>query len=267
MNTPPTTRLKPDYGIDAPGLVRAFFGAGAVGLALAVATAFVPWPGPPWGFVITGAFAAVAVYATGMGLLMVYWSRIVKVRGRERLLDLVNWRGDEAVLDVGCGRGLMLVGVAHRVPNGGAVGVDVWSARDQNDNRPEAAVENARREGVADRVTVATADARALPCKDESFDAVVSHWVIHNIEPAADRERAIREMVRVLKPGGVLLVADIHHLAEYRALLTALGLTDLRCVGAGWLGRTAAVLSMNSFHPRALVARKSATVASDAARP
>lgn len=166
------------------------------------------------------------------------------------------WRGDERVLDVGCGRGLMLVGAAGRLTTGTAVGVDLWRAEDQADNTPEAALENARREGVADRVRVETGDARALPFADASFDAVPSHWVVHNLPSADDRARALDEMLRVLQPGGVLVLADIAHLAESYAHLTARGTTDVRVLDGGWEARILGVLSGGSYRPQALLARR-----------
>src|SRR5439155_9251689 len=86
---------------------------------------------------------------------MLWYSKAGKLRGRERLLDLVPWRGDETVLDVGCGRGLLLVGAARRLTTGRAVGVDLWRGVDLSGNRPEAPLENARLEGVEGRVDVA----------------------------------------------------------------------------------------------------------------
>jgi trans-aconitate methyltransferase len=59
-----------------------------------------------------------------MGCFMVYDSKVGKIRERDRLLDLVPWRGTEAVLDLGCGRGLMLIGAARRLTTGRATGLD-----------------------------------------------------------------------------------------------------------------------------------------------
>src|SRR5205823_1073831 len=114
----------------------------------------------------------------------------------------IRWRGDERVLDVGCGHGLMLLGAAKRLTSGRATGIDIWSREDQKANSAEATLENARREGVADRVELLTADAREIPFPDGSFDVVISSFAIHNIYDRAQRGRAIREIARVLKPGG-----------------------------------------------------------------
>src|SRR3954468_16529954 len=74
-------------------------------------------------------FAGLACGVTG--LWMLWYSAAGKVRSRERRLDMIRWRGDERVLDVGCGRGLFLIGAAKRLKNGGrAIGIDLWRAGD-----------------------------------------------------------------------------------------------------------------------------------------
>jgi SAM-dependent methyltransferase len=100
---------------------------------------------------------------------------------------------------------------------------------------PEALEANARLEGVADRIRIDTGDARQLPYPNASFDVVLSHWVIHNLPEEADRRKALDEMLRVLRPRGVLVLADIANSREYRTYLTSKGVTDMRTV-SGWRG-------------------------------
>src|SRR5262249_61256291 len=110
--------------------------------------------------------------------------------------------GDERLLDVGCGGGAVLRMAAGRLPGGRAVGVDVWSARDQSGNAEQVTRRNADLEGVADRVELHTADMRQLPFEDGSFDVVVSSLAIHNLSGAGERAKALREAARGPRQGG-----------------------------------------------------------------
>ncbi len=255
----------PDYGLDAPGVVRNLLVCGAVGLLLFSGRALGFWSGlvelgPVAGVTIRLPLDQMGLWAGGscfaMGLWMIWTSKVGKVRERERLLDRLAWTGGERVLDVGCGRGLMLVGAAKRLTSGRATGVDIWQAEDLSGNRPEATLENARREGVADRVEVKTADMRELPFPDASLDVVVSSAAIHNLYAAGDRAKAIREIARVLKPGGQALLDDIRHGAEYAAALREAGCRDVRRVGSPAAALLLGLLTMGSLRPDTVVARK-----------
>jgi SAM-dependent methyltransferase len=218
-----------DYGLDAPRVVAGNAVGGALGLAAAwIVPARLRGRSPR-------AALALAIWAGGWGTvalaqagLMLRSSRSGKLRERDRLLDGIPWRGDDVVLDVGCGRGLLLIGAAHRVPAGWAIGLDLWRNQDQAGNDPAATYANARAEGVADRVTLRDGDARALPFDDASFDVVLSSLALHNVTPADDRATAVREIARVLKPGGHVAILDFRSTAEYASVLADAGLTDVR---------------------------------------
>ncbi len=164
----------------------------------------------------------------GTAAVMVWGSRVGKLRLRDRLLGGLAWRGDEAVLDVGCGRGLLLIGAAKRIPRGRAVGIDLWQTEDQSGNSPEATGANARAERVSDRIALETGDARRLPFGDATFDAVVSSWALHNIYDREGRRQALIEIVRVLKPGGNAAILDIRHTTEYAEVFCQCGLSVRR---------------------------------------
>jgi ubiquinone/menaquinone biosynthesis C-methylase UbiE len=150
------------------------------------------------------------------------------------LLDQLHLRGDERILDLGCGRGAVLLMAAQHLTTGRAVGVDLWRSVDQSGNSLEATRRNATAEGVADRVEMQTGDMTALPFEDNGFDVVVSSLAIHNISGSAGREKAINEAVRVLRPGGRLIIADIKATGQYYAQLAKLGMSDLARRRLGW---------------------------------
>ena len=189
----------------------------------------------PAGRPITSIFASIGITFLAVGAIMVWSSRVGKLHMRDRVLDSLPWRGDEKVLDVGCGRGLMLIGAAKRLKAGKATGVDIWQSEDLSGNNPEATLNNAKAEGVADRIKIENADARKLPQPDASVDTIVSSLAIHNIPSRDDRLKALAEMVRVLKPGGHVAILDILHTADYAKELQRLGLQDVKLSGLSLL--------------------------------
>jgi ubiquinone/menaquinone biosynthesis C-methylase UbiE len=150
------------------------------------------------------------------------------------LLDKLNLRGDERILDLGCGRGAVLLLAAQHLTTGRAVGVDLWRGFDQSGNSAESTRRNAIAERVADRVELQTADITALPFEDNSFDVVVSSLAIHNIRGRAGREKAIDEAVRVLRPGGRLMIADVRGTRHHRAQLARIGMSTVTRHRLGW---------------------------------
>ena len=126
------------------------------------------------------------------------------------------------MLDVGCGLGLFLIGAAKRLSTGRAVGIDKWQQEDLSGNN-EGALSNAMIEGVADKVEVHTGDARKLPFPDASFDVVLSSMALHNIYNAGERQTAVREIARVLAPGGRVLIVDVRHTSKSPPLCATQG--------------------------------------------
>jgi ubiquinone/menaquinone biosynthesis C-methylase UbiE len=159
---------------------------------------------------------------------MLWGSKVGKLRLRDKVLNALTWRGDETVLDVGCGHGLLLIGAAKRLRTGKAVGIDLWKREDQAGNSREATWQNVQLEGVADRVELKDGDARKLPFPDGAFDVIVSSWALHNIYSRSDRDQAVREIVRALKPGGRLIIIDIRHTIEYAEILRSNGMTEVK---------------------------------------
>lgn len=224
-NNPP--RPKADYGIDAPQVVLGLVVFGSIALSLAVASRAFLGPRQPWFLIGLASGSSLLLTA----LVMVWGSKVGKLAVRDRVLDRLALRGDELVLDAGCGRGLLLIGAARRLTTGKAIGVDVWQTEDQSGNSPDITQQNARAEGLEPRVEIKTADVRQLPFDSNTFDLVVSSWMLHNLYDPNERSKAVRELMRVLKPGARIVIIDIRHTVEYAGLLREGGLEEVRRTG------------------------------------
>lgn len=144
--------------------------------------------------------AAAVPYPLGTADYFAYYDRLREanesVEFSARLHEYADFAGKK-VLDVGCGNGYVLANYAR-------AGADVYGV-----DLTEAAISLTRqRFGLAGLTgDFRTANAEALPFPDDSFDCVCSMGVLHH---TPDTERAVREVRRVLKPGGRLIVMFYH---------------------------------------------------------
>lgn len=216
-----TARRRGSYGVDAPYGPAFMAVVAAMEITLAITTRT---KGPVLAAIFILAFLGVYLHATFRGKFLA-WAE---------MLDRLRLRGDERILDMGCGRGAVLLLAARHLTTGRAVGVDLWRSWDQSGNSLEATRRNAVAEGVSDRVELRDGDMTALPFEDHSFDLVVSSMAIHNISGRAGREKAVREAVRVLRPGGRVLIADVRGTGHYEACLRRMGMNDVARRRLGW---------------------------------
>lgn len=252
------SKQHPQYGIDAPGLVRLFFITGVVTSIVLVAIVFSSIFGQILKLIVSILLGIAATYLLGMGCLMLYYSRVIKLKDAEKLLKLRQWSGNEIVLDVGCGRGLMLVSAAKRLTFGRAIGIDLWQQQDQANNSSAATLLNAAIEGVSELVEVITADMRLLPFPSNYFDVVTSSWTIHNLEVEVDRQKTLDEIIRVLKPNGMVILADIVNQVEYAKYFELRGLQNIQLHNNVIKDSILRAVSFGSFAPSAISARKAA---------
>lgn len=224
--------LKPDYGQDVPEMVRDNFIIAIILLVQGVILNVWSRKGQSTFTPLVSLLGKVTLLIGGLctfdGLAIIWSSRVAKLWERNLLIKRLQLRGNERVLDMGCGHGLLLVGVAKHLPRGRAVGVDLWSQTDQGKNSKAATLQNARLEGVEDRVEIHTADMRHLPFADNSFDVVVANLAIHNIEDAEGRAQAAREIKRVLKPGGKVDIVDMFFVQQLADNLRQAGIRNVR---------------------------------------
>jgi arsenite methyltransferase len=222
----PRDTTKPDYGIDAPNVLRTLF---LIGLACLGFAAFGPCvihigqvdflPRP----MLIGTGTLLLIEA----LLFLLYVKVGKFHHRDRMLSLHPWRGDEQVLDVGCGRGLLLAGAAKRLAalngSGAATGIDIWSKVDMGGNSEAATRHNLQLEGISDRCTLLGVPAQEMPFPDAAFDVIVSNLCLHNIYDRETRRQAVQQIARVLKPGGVTILSDYKLTGEYAKHLRETG--------------------------------------------
>ena len=116
-------------------------------------------------------------------------------------------------LDVGCGSGALTIAAAKRNPAACMVGCDIWSGAYKAVFTKELCARNARAEGVTN-ARFEEGNAVQLPFADESFDAVTSNYVYHNIT-GQDKQALLLETLRVLKKGGTFAIHDLMSKARY----------------------------------------------------
>jgi arsenite methyltransferase len=215
---------KVDYGLDSPELIRNWWHRAGWSFAIGLAVWYInrqQYPGPA--AQLLAVLTLLAAACAGMAACKIRSSREGKLHLRERLLDQLALRGDEKILDIGCGRGVMAIGAAKRLKTGKVTAIDTWNPADLSGNSAEAAKENAKAEGVADRVRFEPGDPSKLVYPANQFDVVVSMTALHRLADDGEREQALREMLRVLKPGGRLLIFDTAETGYYAEVLRAGG--------------------------------------------
>jgi arsenite methyltransferase len=213
----PSLTTKPDYGVDAPAVMRNFFVFGTLCLLFATFAPHIVHLGSV--AINARSFYWPAGFLLAEGFLFLLYVKVGKSRHRDFMLSLHTWRGDEDVLDVGCGRGLLLAGAAKRIASlngtGHATGIDVWSNVDMGGNSSAATQHNLDLENVSPICTLISQPAQDMTFADATFDVIASNLCIHNIYDAPNRRRALDQIVRVLKPGGVALISDYKLTGEY----------------------------------------------------
>lgn len=211
--------MKPDYKNWIP---KWMLTAGIIGVALSLILLVV------FALVLHGVAKIVlcVIFAIAAVLMCVYlaWSVFAynafsydgKRKVSKRIIDgtagYIDLADGGAALDIGCGSGALAIAVAKKNPNANVIGCDRWGKEYASFSKL-LCKENARAEGV-ENIKFRKGDATALPFEDETFDAVMSNYVYHNI-PTNDRQAILLETLRTLKKGGTFAIHDIFSKQKY----------------------------------------------------
>ena len=147
-----------------------------------------------------------AISMTGLRWTFSYSGGRLMGKIHDFLISKLPWDGNGKLLDVGCGSGALAINIAKKFPKGKITGIDYWGMG--WDYGKKMCEENAKIE-KAGNITFQKGDACHLDFPDESFDAVVSNFVFHEVRVEPDKEKLMREALRVLKKGGSFAFHDL----------------------------------------------------------
>ncbi|MBQ8093672.1 MAG: class I SAM-dependent methyltransferase [Clostridia bacterium] len=209
-------------------------------------------------------FAILALVLLGMSIWSILMYRSFDYNGKRQLsrqiidyiAGYVKLTKGCRILDVGCGSGALAIAVAKGNRDSTVTGIDRWGKEYASFNK-NLCERNAQAEGVQN-VHFQQGDATHLEFPDESFDAVTSNYVYHNI-PSNDRQAILLETLRTLKKGGTFAIHDIFSVSKYGdmqsfvkklqnmgyqkvELIDTTNGTPIRKSEAGWMGLSGSAL-------------------------
>ncbi len=201
---------KPKYGWYVKDLIIGFTIIGLIGLS-----AFI------YGFLIDG-IAQIILIISGVAVVLVFlWPGIgmivlnlfllrkipkIDLIARMKALDKIS---NPQILDVGCGTGRTAIKIAKALKNGGHLfGIDIYSKMAISGNSLDTVQNNAIVEKVEERTTFKNGSAIDIPFENNSFDIVIVSSVLHEVHDQNGQDKAMKELYRVLKPGGYLYLSE-----------------------------------------------------------
>ena len=233
--------MKPDYKNWMPkGMVLSGFAATAVFLILFIVFGLTGIVSGTLKTVLFIVFLAGTIIGLCVSVWMILLYRAFSYNGKrqmsrkiiEGIAGYVKLPDGGKGLDVGCGSGALTIACAKRNPTAAFIGIDRWGKEYASFNKP-LCENNAKAEGV-NNISFERGDATHLDFPDESFDAVVSNYVYHNIP--GDRQAYLLETLRVLKKGGMFAIHDIFSKSKYGDMqafvkkLKDMGYADVRLI-------------------------------------
>ncbi len=245
------------------GMIFSFAAGTAAFLLLCLLFACAGWVSGPWQTVLTVLFAVLAAVFCGLTIWSVLMYRAFDYNGKrqmsrqiiEGVAACIKLPQDGKCLDVGCGSGALAIAVAKRNPKASVVGIDRWGKEYASFSKA-LCERNAQAENVKNTL-FRQGDATHLDFPDETFDAVTSNYVYHNI--SGDRQQYLLETLRTLKKGGIFAIHDIFSASKYGDMqafmkkLRVMGFQKVQLINtasgkfmkkneAGWMGLSGSAL-------------------------
>ena len=214
--------MKPDYKNWVPkGMVIGYFVAFVCALIVTIIFGSLSLAYKDvWQIVLFAVFVVVALVLAVISTYCFVWHKTFDYNGKRKLskcivegtAGYVNLKDGDICLDVGCGSGALTIAIAKRNSRAKVIGCDRWG-KDYASFSLNLCYANAKAEGVTN-VSFERGDATALPYEDESFDAIASNYVYHNI-PTKNRQAILIESLRLLKKGGTFAIHDLFTKQKY----------------------------------------------------
>lgn len=123
------------------------------------------------------------------------------------LVAKVNGDGKRKILDIGTGSGSLIIKLAKTFPKSFLTGIDYWGGNWEYSKAQ--CQQNAKIEGVSERIVFLKASAADLPFHDDEFDNIVSCLTFHEVKDSENKTEVMKEALRVLKPGGEFVFLDL----------------------------------------------------------
>jgi len=201
---------KPKYGWYVKNLIIGFNIVGLIGLS-----AFI------YGFLIDGVVQIILIIS-GLAVILVFsWPGIgmimlnlfllrkmpkIDLIARMKSIDEID---NPQILDVGCGTGRTAIRIAKALKNGGHLfGIDIYSKFAISGNDLDTVQNNARIEKVEEKTTFQYGTATDIPFEKKNFDIVNVSSVLHEVHDPNGQDKAMKELYRVLRPGGYLYLSE-----------------------------------------------------------
>ncbi|QUG86951.1 class I SAM-dependent methyltransferase [Bacillus nitratireducens] len=161
--------------------------------------------------VLSGILALPFIYIAFLLSYSVYQFSAFGGNYQSKIHDLivakVNWDGKGKILDIGTGSGSLIIKLARTFPESFLTGIDYWGGNWEYSKAQ--CQQNAKIEGVSDRIDFLKASAAELPFTDDEFDIIVSCLTFHEVQDKENKTEVIKEALRVLKPGGKFVFLDL----------------------------------------------------------